>query len=174
MLAFATLSCIASSQDHPREIGFFDASEIPTSFPMTIHAAQTPVAFIQPELTSFDGARIFGTAFGAGSQISRSFWLSSFERGATQVNSISASILASTHLSGHILDGVDKSLVLPQEATVQVGQSSTGSEQPGVGACFFAALAIAALAISRRRSRNDPIIPAHLSSEIPITENVYS
>lgn len=163
----------ALSRDPAHGATFFDEAAIGAAVPDAVQVLQARVAIFQPESPSFDRAKTF-TAFLPGSEVVHSFWLSSFERDVTRANLMSAStVLASGFVSGRIPNGGGMSSppATSLEDGIQMALTADSGLQPGIGACFLAALAIAALTIFRRRGGPAPIISAQSSPEFQIADN---
>lgn len=164
---------LASSHAPALGATFFDEAAIGAAVPDAVHVLQARVAIFQPESPGFDRAKTF-TAFLPGSEVVHSFWLSSFERDVTQTNPMSAStVLASGFVNVRIPygGGMSSPPATSLEDGIQMALTSDSGLQPGIGACFLAALAIAALTIFRRRGGPASIISAQSSPEFQITDN---
>lgn len=161
--------CFASSHDPTEGAAFVDEAAIGAAGPNAVHVLQAHTAIFQPGSDRPDGARTF-TSILSSYELIHLFWLSSFEREAAPANHLMS---ASTVLAADLLSG----LTSPASASslqpgIQMALTSDSGLQPGIGACFLAALAIATLTISRRRSGHASIIPAQSSAELRIAVKV--
>ena len=167
--------CFASSHDPTQGAAFVDEAAIGAAGPNAVRVLQAHTAIFQTGSDRPDGARTF-TSILSSYELIHLFWLSSFEREATPANHLvsASTVLAADLLTGRVRYG---GLTSPASSSslepgIQMALSSDSGLQPGIGACFLAALAIATLTISRRRSGHASIIPAQSSSEFRIAVKV--
>jgi hypothetical protein len=152
-------SCLASSRSNSDAIAFLgEAAD--GSVPFSV-----PVA-MQADVRGFERIRTHGTTNISISQINRTFWQSSFESAANR-NDATSIALAAADMVVSRTNQVDRrsaySLFSPSANT---DTDHISAQQPGLGACLLAMIAIIALAVSRRRSGYEPIVPARSSFEI--------
>lgn len=167
--------CFASIQDPTEGAAFVDEAAIGAVVPNAVRVLQAHAAIFQPGSDRHDDARTF-TSILSSHEIIHLFWLSSFEREATPVNHLmsASTVLAADLLTGRIRYG---GLTSPASSSslepgIQMALFSDSGLQPGIGACFLAALAIATLTISRHRIGHASIIPAQSSAEFRIAVKV--
>lgn len=167
--------CFASSHNPTEGAAFVDEAAIGAAVPNAVHVLQAHTAIFQPGSDGHDDARTF-TSILSSYEIIHLFWLSSFEREATPANHL---VSASTVLAADLLTGRVRFSGLTSPASwsslepgIQMTLLSDSGLQPGIGACFLAALAIATLTIYRRRNSDASIIPAQSSSEFRIAVKV--
>ena len=160
--------CFASIQDPTEGVAFVDEAAIGAAAPNAVRVPQAHKVIFQPGSDRHDDARTF-TSILSSHEIIHLFWLSSFEREATPANHL---VSASTVLAADLLTGRVRynGLTSPASSSspepgIEMALFSVFGLQPGIGACFLAALAIATLTISRRRNGHASIIPAQSSSE---------
>jgi len=152
-------SCLAANRSNSDAITFLgEAGEGGAPFSI-------PVA-MQADGRGFERIRTHGAANVSISQVNRAFWQSSFERAANRNDAAAVALAAADIVVGRPNQGDRRSAYSLFSPSAAADTEHISSQQPGLGACLLAMIAIIALAVSRRRSGYEPIVPARSSFEI--------
>ena len=137
-------------------------------------------ASAQSDARGFEDIRATGTSALNVAQLNRVLWESSFERGIARSGDTGLVSAANPTLATAILYRADGGhqrvshggmLVDFSNSFIDSSTSEGLARRPGIGACLLAALAIAALAVFRRRTGYQPIVPPRPILEARVAAN---